>query len=52
MVAAGILDLVISAMIITGLPSSAEWAIGLLVGINLVFGGASLIGMAAAARST
>jgi uncharacterized membrane protein HdeD (DUF308 family) len=52
MVAAGILDLVISAMIITGLPGSAEWAIGLLVGINLVFGGASLIGMAAAARGT
>ena len=52
MIAAGILDLVISAMIITGLPGSASWAIGLLVGINLVFGGATLIGMAAAARST
>jgi uncharacterized membrane protein HdeD (DUF308 family) len=52
MVAAGILDLVISAMIITGLPDSATWAIGLLVGINLVFGGASLIGMAVAARRT
>ena len=48
MVAAGILDLVISAMIITGLPGSAEWAIGLLVGINLVLGGASLVGMASA----
>jgi uncharacterized membrane protein HdeD (DUF308 family) len=52
MIAAGILDLVISAMIITGLPGSAAWAIGLLVGINLVFGGATLIGMAAAARRT
>jgi uncharacterized membrane protein HdeD (DUF308 family) len=52
MIAAGILDLVISAMIITGLPGSASWAIGLLVGINLVFGGATLIGMATAARST
>jgi uncharacterized membrane protein HdeD (DUF308 family) len=52
MVAAGILDLIISGMIITGLPGSAEWAIGLLVGINLVFGGATLISMAAAARST
>ena len=50
MVAAGILDLIISAMIITGLPGSAAWAIGLLVGINLMFGGASLIGMAFAAR--
>jgi uncharacterized membrane protein HdeD (DUF308 family) len=50
MVFAGVLDIVISAMIITGLPGSAEWAIGLLVGINLLFGGASLIGMALAAR--
>src|SRR5882757_6659018 len=47
---AGILDILIAAMIITGLPGSAEWAIGLLVGINLLFGGASLIGMALAAR--
>ena len=47
---AGIFDVLISFMIISGLPGSAEWAIGLLVGINLVFGGASLIGMALAAR--
>jgi uncharacterized membrane protein HdeD (DUF308 family) len=47
---AGILDILIAAMIVTGLPGSAEWAIGLLVGINLLFGGASLIGMALAAR--
>lgn len=52
MVAAGILDLIISGMIITGLPSSAEWAIGLLVGINLLFGGSTLIGMATAARAS
>src|SRR4051794_26100754 len=47
---AGILDILIAGMIITGLPGSAEWAIGLLVGINLLFGGASLIGVALAAR--
>jgi len=47
---AGIFDVLISFMIISGLPGSAEWAIGLLVGINLVFGGASLIGMALAER--
>jgi uncharacterized membrane protein HdeD (DUF308 family) len=46
----GVLDIVISAMIIMGFPGSAEWALGLLVGINLLFGGASLIGMALAAR--
>jgi uncharacterized membrane protein HdeD (DUF308 family) len=47
---AGIFDILISFMIISGLPGSAEWAIGLLVGINLIFGGAALIGMALAAR--
>src|SRR3979411_394802 len=47
---AGIMDLLIAALIITGLPGSAEWAIGLLVGINLLFGGATLIGVALAAR--
>ena len=47
---AGIVDIVIAGLIITGLPGSALWAVGLLVGINLLFGGASLIGMALAAR--
>src|ERR1700716_2170494 len=47
---AGIMDLLIAAVIIAGLPGSALWAVGLLVGINLLFGGASLIGMALAAR--
>ncbi|MES2750586.1 MAG: HdeD family acid-resistance protein [Pseudomonadota bacterium] len=50
MLAAGVLDLLVAAAIVTGLPGSAAWAIGLLVGINLVFGGTSLIGMALAAR--
>jgi uncharacterized membrane protein HdeD (DUF308 family) len=49
---AGIMDLLIAAVIITGLPGSALWAVGLLVGINLLFGGATLIGMALAARKT
>jgi uncharacterized membrane protein HdeD (DUF308 family) len=49
---AGIMDLLIAAIIIAGLPGSALWAIGLLVGINLLFGGSSLIGMALAARNT
>jgi uncharacterized membrane protein HdeD (DUF308 family) len=50
MLFSGVLDILISALIITGLPGTAEWAIGVLVGINLLFGGASLIGMALAAR--
>jgi uncharacterized membrane protein HdeD (DUF308 family) len=48
---AGIVDIVIAGIIISGLPGSALWAIGLLVGINLLFGGTTLIGMALAARA-
>ncbi|MEK9280339.1 MULTISPECIES: HdeD family acid-resistance protein [unclassified Bradyrhizobium] len=48
----GLLDIAISFMVIAGLPSSAEWAIGILVGINLLFGGATLIGVALAARKS
>jgi uncharacterized membrane protein HdeD (DUF308 family) len=50
MVAAGIFDLVLAVLIFAALPGSALWAIGLLVGINMVFGGSSLIGMALAAK--
>jgi uncharacterized membrane protein HdeD (DUF308 family) len=46
----GLVDIAISFLVFTGLPSSAEWAIGILVGINLLFGGTTLIGMALAAR--
>jgi uncharacterized membrane protein HdeD (DUF308 family) len=35
----GVLGIVLAALIAMDLPSSAEWAIGLLVGINLVFWG-------------
>jgi uncharacterized membrane protein HdeD (DUF308 family) len=51
MLASGIVDLVLGAMIFAGLPSTAAWAIGLLVGINLVFGGLALIAMALHARN-
>jgi uncharacterized membrane protein HdeD (DUF308 family) len=51
MLIAGVMDLLIAFFIVAGLPGSAEWAIGLLVGINLLFGGATLIGMALAARN-
>jgi uncharacterized membrane protein HdeD (DUF308 family) len=51
MLASGIVDLFLAAIIFAGLPLSAAWAIGLLVGINLVFGGTALIVMALHARS-
>jgi uncharacterized membrane protein HdeD (DUF308 family) len=52
MLASGIVDLILAALIFAGLPSSAAWAIGLLVGINLIFGGAALMSMALHARAT
>jgi len=51
MLASGIIDLVLGAMIFAGLPSTAAWAIGLLVGINMVFGGSALIAMSLHARN-
>jgi uncharacterized membrane protein HdeD (DUF308 family) len=50
LVASGILDLAVAGLVIAGLPGSALWALGLLVGIDLVFGGFALIGMALAGR--
>jgi uncharacterized membrane protein HdeD (DUF308 family) len=50
MLASGIVDLVLAGIIFAGLPQSSLWALGLLVGINLVFGGTAMIGMALAAR--
>src|SRR6185437_10478769 len=49
---AGLMDVIIAAIIIAGLPGSALWAVGLLVGINLLFGGATLIGVALAAHAS
>ena len=48
---AGLMDILIAGIIIAGLPGSALWAVGLLVGINLLFGGATLIGVALAAHA-
>jgi uncharacterized membrane protein HdeD (DUF308 family) len=51
MLASGIVDLFLGGIIFAGLPGTAAWAIGLLVGINMVFGGAALIAMAWHART-
>ena len=50
MLASGIIDLILAGVIIAGLPVTAVWALGLLVGINMVLGGTALIGMALHAR--
>jgi uncharacterized membrane protein HdeD (DUF308 family) len=46
MLASGIVDLALGIMLFTGLPGTATWAIGLLIGINMFFGGWALILMA------
>ena len=51
MLVSGIITLALGVMILAGLPSTAAWALGLLVGIDMVFGGSSLIAVALAARS-
>jgi uncharacterized membrane protein HdeD (DUF308 family) len=51
MLSSGILDLILGALLLLGLPGTALWALGLLVGINLLFGGWALILMALHARS-
>ncbi|MGO9930917.1 MAG: HdeD family acid-resistance protein [Steroidobacteraceae bacterium] len=50
MLLSGIVDLILAALIFLGLPGTAAWAIGLLVGINLIFGGVTLAAMALHAR--
>jgi uncharacterized membrane protein HdeD (DUF308 family) len=46
----GIVDLVLAFIIMSGLPGTAEWVIGLLVGINLVMMGFSIVMIALAVR--
>jgi uncharacterized membrane protein HdeD (DUF308 family) len=50
MLASGIVDLVLAGAVFVMLPGAAGWVIGLMVGINLVFGGSALIAMALHAR--
>jgi uncharacterized membrane protein HdeD (DUF308 family) len=51
MLMSGFVDLLLAGLIFAGLPATAAWAIGLLVGINLSFGGVALVAMALRARA-
>ena len=46
----GIIDLVLAGIIISGMPGTFAWALGLIVGIDLLFGGVSLVMVALEAR--
>src|ERR1700680_1899730 len=51
MLLSGVIDLFLAGIIFAGLPGTAAWAIGLLVGVNLVFGGYAIVAMALHARN-
>jgi uncharacterized membrane protein HdeD (DUF308 family) len=46
----GLIDLALAGLIISGLPGTLTWALGILVGVDFLFGGISLIAMALSAR--
>jgi uncharacterized membrane protein HdeD (DUF308 family) len=52
MLASGVVDLVLAMLILVGFPGTASWAIGLLVGINMLMGGVALMAMALHARTS
>lgn len=47
----GIIDLIMAGIIIWLLPAAAFFALGLIIGIDFIFGGSSLVGMAFAAKA-
>ena len=49
--ASGIVDLILAALIFSGWPATAAWAVGLLVGINMLFFGISLVMISLSARA-
>ncbi|MGJ4942404.1 HdeD family acid-resistance protein [Bradyrhizobium sp. HKCCYLS1011] len=50
MVMSGLADLVLAALIISGWPGSAAWALGLIVGVNLITSGLAITMVAIAGR--
>jgi uncharacterized membrane protein HdeD (DUF308 family) len=51
MLASGVVDLVLGLILFAGLPGTAVWALGLLIGVNMIFGGWALILMALSASA-
>jgi len=50
MLLSGVADLILAGLIIAGWPSSAAWALGLIVGVNLITSGLALAMAAVASR--
>lgn len=51
MLLSALLDIVLGVLILLGLPGSAAWVLGLLIGINLLFTGIALVMVAVAVRA-
>ncbi len=48
----GLVDLFLAGVILTGLPGAFLWAFGVLIGVDMLFGGGTLAAMALSARKT
>ena len=51
MAGSGVIDIFLASILIFDLPGSSAWTLGLLVGINMIFGGVALLAMGLHARS-
>ncbi len=51
MAANGAVDLLLAGILLAGLPGTVAWALGLIVGIDMIFGGAALAATAVHART-
>ncbi len=47
----GLIDLLLAFIVLSGFPGTVAWVLGLLVGIDMLFGGISLLALALAARN-
>ncbi|AQL44580.1 hypothetical protein BV210_15140 [Halorientalis sp. IM1011] len=52
LVASGVVAVLLSSLILLGFPTSADWAVGLLFGVNLLTSGLALVMVATAAPSS
>jgi uncharacterized membrane protein HdeD (DUF308 family) len=49
--ASGVVDIFLASIIIFGLPGTSAWTLGLLVGVNMIFGGCALFATGMHARA-
>ncbi|MFH5801899.1 HdeD family acid-resistance protein [Haladaptatus sp. CMAA 1911] len=52
LLASGILSLIVAGLLWVGFPATAVWAVGLLLGVNLLFTGFSMVMLGRATRKT